>query len=72
MVYSVGNETKNLLNSHVCRSETRLIKIGELLDYQFRIDECKKHNKAKSKYILIGLLTAFLAPFLGGICALLL
>lgn len=72
MVYSVGNEPKNLLNNHVCRSETRLVKIGELLDYQFRIDECKRHNKVKSRLILTGLLTAFLAPFLGGICALLL
>jgi len=72
MVYSVGNETKNLLNNRVCQSETRYIKIGEVIDYQFRIDECKKHIQTKSKYILRGLLTALLAPLIGGVCALLL
>jgi uncharacterized membrane protein len=71
LVYSLGNETKNLLNTHVCKAETRLIKIGEVLDYQSRIDECKKYIKDKSKYIMIGVIIALLAPFLGGICALL-
>lgn len=71
-VYSLGNETKNLLNKTVCKSETRLIKIGEALDYQSRIDACKKHNKTKSKNIMIGLIIAVLAPLMGGLCALLL
>lgn len=70
-VYSLGNETKNLLTQHVCQEETRLIKIGEVLDYQTRIDECKKHLMGKSRDMKLGMLSAFLAPLLGGLCALL-
>jgi hypothetical protein len=72
LVYSIGNEPKNLLIESVCQSETRLIKIGEALDYQNRIDECKKHNKVKIRKMKIGILAALLPPLAGGICALLL
>jgi len=71
-VISLGNETKNLLNKEVCRSETRLIMIGEVLDYQSRIEECKRHLVTKTRDMRRGLTIAFLAPVLGGLCALIL
>ena len=71
-VYSMGNETKNLLSNDVCQAEVRLIKIGEVLDYQSRIDECKRHITMKTKNMKFGLVIAFSAPVLGGLAGLLL
>jgi hypothetical protein len=71
-IYLLGNETKNLLNRRVCKSETRLIKLGEALDYQNRIDECVRQNQAKTRKMMVGVLIALFAPLVGGLLALLL